>query len=118
MTSQAQAKDPLPRVRGLLFLAFPLHPAGQPGVDRAAHLREIGIPMLFIQGTRDELATLSLLQPLIGRLGNHAHLHLLEDADHSFHVPARSGRTDPAVLDVALDAASDWLGPLTEPARR
>ena len=118
MTSQAQAKDPLPRVRGLLFLAFPLHPAGQPGVDRAAHLEEIGIPMLFIQGTRDELASLNLLQPLLGRLGKHADLHLLQDADHSFHVPARSGRTDAGVLAGALDAASDWLDSLSESARR
>lgn len=113
MTSQAQAQDPLPRVRGLLFLAFPLHPAGRPGVDRATHLREIGIPMLFIQGTRDDLAPLSLLQPLLGGLGDHAVLHLLEDADHSFHVPARSGRTDAAVLDGALDAASAWLDRLS-----
>lgn len=109
MTSQAQAREPLARVRGLVFLAFPLHPAGRPGMDRAAHLREVGIPMLFIQGTRDELADLELLRPLVESLGAHATLHVLDDADHSFHVPARSGRGDAAVRDDALDAVSAWL---------
>lgn len=109
MTSQSQAQCPLPLVRGLLFLGFPLHPAGRPGVERAAHLRDIGIPMLFIQGTRDELATLDLLQPLIERLGARATLRLLEEADHSFHVRARSGRTDGDVREEALDAAAGWI---------
>lgn len=109
MTSQAQAQAPLAPVRGLVFLAFPLHPAGRPGTDRAAHLREIGIPMLFIQGTRDELANLELLQPLIQSLGSRATLHVLADADHSFHVPARSGRNDADIRDDALDAVCAWL---------
>jgi len=109
MTSQAQAQGGLVGVRGLVFLAFPLHPAGRPGTDRAAHLEEIGIPMLFIQGTRDELASLDLLRPIVARLGSRAALHLLQDADHSFHVPARSGLTDAEVLAAALDNLSDWV---------
>lgn len=109
MTSQAQAQDGLVGVRGLVFLAFPLHPAGRPGTDRAAHLEKVGIPMLFIQGTRDELASLDLLRPVVARLGRRASLHLLENADHSFHVPARSGLTDAEVLAGALDNLSDWV---------
>lgn len=109
MTSQAQARAPLVRVQGLAFLAFPLHPAGRPGTDRAVHLQDVGIPMLFIQGTRDELADLSLLRPVVERLGSRATLHVLEDADHSFHVPARSGRKDSEVREDALDAVCAWL---------
>lgn len=109
MTSQAQAQAPLPGVRGLVFLSFPLHPAGRPGTDRAAHLQEIGVPMLFIQGGRDELADLRLLRPIVERLGALATLHVLEDADHSFHVPARSGRKDAEVRQDALDALGVWL---------
>lgn len=109
MTSQAQSLLPLPGVRGLVFLAFPLHPAGKPGTDRAAHLREIGIPMLFIQGTRDELAQRSLLEPVVDSLGARATLHLLDDADHAFHVPARSGRRDAEVRQEALSALRQWL---------
>src|SRR5690348_7883152 len=91
MTSQAQAQSPLPQVRGLVFFAFPLHPAGQPGTDRATHLFDVRIPMLFVQGTRDELAELDLLRALIAQLSARATLHLVEGADHSFHVSARSG---------------------------
>jgi len=109
MTSQAQAQAPLAGVRGLVFLAFPLHPAGRPGTERAVHLQDISIPMLFIQGTRDELAEPALLGPLVERLGSRATLHVLEDADHSFHVPARSGRKDSDVRDDALDAVRTWL---------
>ena len=109
MTSQAQAQAALAGVRGLVFLAFPLHPAGRPGTDRAAHLRDVGIPMLFIQGTRDELADFEMLRPLVQSLGAHATLHILQDADHSFHVPARSGRNDAQIRDDALDAACAWL---------
>ena len=109
MTSQAQAQAPLAGVRGLVFLAFPLHPAGRPGAERAVHLQEVSIPMLFIQGTRDELADPSLLRPLVGRLGARATLHVLEDADHSFHIPARSGRKDSDVREDALDAVRAWL---------
>lgn len=109
MTAQAQAQAPLPRVRGLVFLAFPLHPAGKPGIDRAAHLQEIAIPMLFVQGSRDELARLDLLEPVVAGLGARATLHLLADADHSFHAPARSGRKDSEMRETALDALCDWL---------
>jgi len=109
MTSQAQAQAPLERVRGLAFLAFPLHPAERPGTDRATHLQQVDIPMLFIQGTRDQLAELNLLRSLVASLGARATLHLLEDADHSFRVPARSGRTDSDVQAAALDALCSWL---------
>jgi len=109
MTSQAQAAAPMPGVRGLVFLGFPLHPAGEPSDARAAHLSDVQVPMLFVQGTRDELADLSLLQPMVTRLGEHARLHAVADADHSFHVPARSGRTDSQVLAEALDAFAAWV---------
>ncbi|WOH66008.1 alpha/beta family hydrolase [Bradyrhizobium sp. BWA-3-5] len=109
MTSQAQAASPLPGVRGLAFLGFPLHPAGKPASDRAKHLAEVEIPMLFLQGTRDALAELSLLKPVVKGLGSRATLHLLEAADHSFHVLKSSGRNDRAVLDEALDAFAAWV---------
>jgi hypothetical protein len=108
MTSQAQAIEPLPGVKGLAFIGFPLHPAGKPSAERALHLRDVNIPMLFLQGTRDELAKLELLQPLIDQLGTRATLKLLQDADHSFHVPARSGRKDPEVRAEMLDALATW----------
>ena len=109
MTSQAQAASPLPGVRGLVFLGFPLHPAGRPSDERAAHLFDIGIPMLFLQGSRDELASLELLEPVVAKLGAKATLTVLADADHSFHVPARSGRKDAQVLGEVLDALAGWL---------
>jgi predicted alpha/beta-hydrolase family hydrolase len=109
MTSQAQAIEPLPGVKGLAFLGFPLHPAGKPSVERAKHLREVKIPMLFLQGTRDELAKLELLEPLIERLGARATLKLLQDADHSFHVPARTGRKDAEVRAEMLDVMATWI---------
>ena len=109
MTSQAQAKSPLPGVRGLAFLGFPLHPAGRPSDERAKHLFEVQIPMLFLQGTRDQLADLTLLQPLARKLGVRATLMLFEDADHSFHVPARTGRKDSAVRRELLDALAGWI---------
>jgi predicted alpha/beta-hydrolase family hydrolase len=112
MTSQAQAAAPLPNVRGLAFLAFPLHPAGRPSDDRAAHLFDVTVPMLFLQGTRDALAELRLLQPLIERLGARATLRLFEDADHSFHVPARTGRKDADVRRDILDALAAWVDTL------
>ncbi len=108
MTSQAQAKSALPGVRGLAFLGFPLHPAGRPSDDRAEHLFDVTIPMLFLQGTRDALADLSLLRPLVDRLGKRATLTLLEDADHSFHVPAKTGRKDAEVRRKILDALAAW----------
>ena len=109
MSSQAQAEHPLSGVRGLVFLGFPLHPAGRPETSRAAHLVKVTIPMLFLQGTRDELATLPLLEPLVEQLHPRAILHLLQDADHSFHVPAKSGRKDPDVRAEALCTMSDWI---------
>jgi predicted alpha/beta-hydrolase family hydrolase len=109
MTSQAQAIKPLPGVKGLAFIGFPLHPAGKPSAERGEHLREVKIPMLFLQGTRDELAKLKLLQPLIDRLGARATLKLLQDADHSFHVPARTGRKDAEVRAEMLDALATWI---------
>ena len=109
MTSQAQAAAPLPGVRGLAFLGFPLHPAGKPSSDRAKHLTDVKIPMLFLQGTRDALAELSLLRPAVKGLGSRATLHLLEAADHSFHVLKSSGRNDRAVMDEALDAFAAWV---------
>jgi predicted alpha/beta-hydrolase family hydrolase len=108
MTSQAQAVAPLPGVRGLVFVGFPLHPAGKPSDERAEHLSQVGLPMLFLQGTRDELAALALLQPLVQRLGARATLALFEDADHSFHVRARSGRSDGQTLAAMLDRVVDW----------
>ena len=110
MTSQAQAKAALPGVRGLAFLGFPLHPAGKPSVDRAKHLGDIRIPMLFLQGTRDALAELSLLEPVVKSLGQSATLHLVKEADHSFDVLARSGRNDREVMAEVLDAFAGWAG--------
>lgn len=112
MTSQAQALSSLPGVLGLAFLSFPLHPAKRPSVERARHLFDVKIPMLFLQGTRDELASLELLAPLIGQLGDRATLKLLPDADHSFHVPARTGRKDPEIRSEALRAMAEWIKPL------
>ena len=109
MTSQAQAASPLPGVRGLVFLGFPLHAPGKPSDERAAHLFDVAVPMLFLQGTRDELAQLGLLQPLVERLGKRATLTLFEDADHSFHVPARTGRKDAEVRAEMLDALAAWI---------
>jgi uncharacterized protein len=109
MTSQAQAKAPLEGVHGLAFLGFPLHPAGRPSQDRAEHLFEVQIPMLFLQGTRDNLASLDQLEPVCKQLGKCATLTLFADADHSFHVPARTGRKDTQVLDEVLDALAAWL---------
>ena len=108
MTSQAQAASPLPGVRGLVFFGFPLHPAGKPSDQRAEHLSDVQVPMLFLQGTRDALADLALLAPLAERLGDRVTLRLLEDADHSFHVPARTGRKDADVRSEMLDAFTDW----------
>ena len=109
MTSQAQALAPLEGVRGLVFFAFPLHPAGKPSIERAAHLAEVRVPMLFLQGTKDALAELDLLQPTVAGLGERATLELAPEADHSFHVAARTGRKDADVLAGLLDAAAGWM---------
>jgi len=109
MTSQAQTEAPLPNVHGLAFLGFPLHPPGQPGHERAEHLSAVKIPMLFLQGTRDEFADLGHLKPLIKRLGSRATLKLFDDADHSFHVPAKSGRKDSDVMTEMLNTLAEWI---------
>lgn len=109
MTSQAQAVEPLPGVRGLVFFAFPLHPAGKPSVARAEHLSNITIPMLFLQGSNDALAELHLLQQTVTALDGRATLHLIDEADHAFHVPARTGRKDSDALAAALKMAAEWM---------
>jgi predicted alpha/beta-hydrolase family hydrolase len=109
MTSQAQALAPLEGVAGLAFLGFPLHPANKPSRERATHLVDVKVPMLFLQGTRDALADLAELKPVIASLGTRATLKLLDDADHSFHVPARTGRKDADVLAEALDSFAAWV---------
>jgi len=110
MTSQAQASSPLPGVRGLVFLGFPLHPAGSPSQARAKHLFDIQVPMLFLQGSRDALAEMSLVEPLCEALGTRATLVPFADADHSFHVPSRSGRTDADIRNEMMNAILTWIG--------
>jgi predicted alpha/beta-hydrolase family hydrolase len=112
MTSQAQAGTPLAGVRGLAFLGFPLHPAGRPSDVRAMHLSDIDVPMLFIQGTRDKLAELSLLEAMIKQLGESASLHLVQQADHSFHVPARLGRNNRDAMGEVVSTLSAWIAAL------
>lgn len=109
MTSQAQAGEPLPGVRGLVFFAFPLHPAGKPSTDRAGHLADVSVPMLFLQGTKDLLAQLDLLRPTVAGLGERASLRLFEDADHAFHAPAKTGRKDAEIMAELLDEAALWM---------
>jgi uncharacterized protein len=108
MTSRAAAAEPLAGVRGIVFVGFPLHPAGQPGVGRAEHLARVTAPMLFLQGTRDTLADLTLLAPIVEALGVRATLRVIEHADHGFHVLKRSGRTDEQVLDELAAAVAAW----------
>lgn len=108
MTSGAQSKRPLPGVRGLCFFGFPLHAAGKPSAERGAHLSNVTIPMLFLQGTRDALAETSLIEQLTASLGKRATLHLVDDADHSFHVRKKSGRNDAQVMEDLLDTMAAW----------
>ena len=110
MTSQAQALSPLPGVRGLVFLGFPLHPPGSPSQERGKHLFDIQVPMLFLQGRRDALAEMSQIEPLCEELGTRATLVQFADADHSFHVPSRSGRTDGEIRNEMVKATSTWMG--------
>ena len=117
MTSQAQAASPLPGVRGIAFLGFPLHAPGRPSDDRGKHLFDVQIPMLLLQGTRDEFADLQLLEPLVKQLGARATLKLFPDADHSFHVPARSGRMDADVRAEMLDVLAGWIDTLVNAAQ-
>jgi predicted alpha/beta-hydrolase family hydrolase len=109
MTSQAQAIAPLPRVRGLAFVGFPLHPPGRPSDERARHLDGVDVPMLFLTGSRDEFAEREMIAPVIARLGARATLHVVEDADHSLHVPARSGRRDAEVRAQAAATLGKWV---------
>jgi uncharacterized protein len=108
MTSRAAAEAPLDGVAGLAFLGFPLHPAGRPGVGRADHLAKVNLPMLFLQGTRDTLADLELLRPVLEKLGSRATLRVFDDADHSFHVRKKSGSSDDQVLDDMAQALAGW----------
>jgi len=117
MTSQAQAIEPLPGVAGLIIFAFPLHTAGKPSVTRAEHLFDITIPMLFLSGSKDALAELPLLQETVASLGPRATIDLIPDADHGFHVPARTGRKDPEVLASALAVAARWMKTAAAEAR-
>lgn len=109
MTSQAQAIEPLPHVRGLVFVGFPLHPAGKPSLERASHLVDVGLPMLFLQGTRDALADVDFMRQATAALGSRASLHVVQGADHSFRVLVRSGRTDEQVRLELLDTMADWM---------
>ena len=112
MTSRAASEEPLAEVRGLVFYGFPLHAAGKPGIERAEHLERVTVPMRFLQGSRDRLAQLDLLAPLVERLGARAALHVIDGADHSFHVPARSGRGDAEVLDELAEETARWAAAL------
>lgn len=109
MTSQAQSDAPLPGVKGLAFLGFPLHPAGKPGIERADHLSRVEVPMLFVSGDRDALAELDLLESVVAGLGDRATLHLVAHADHSLKTAAKSGRTSAEAEAEALDALADWM---------
>ena len=113
MTSQAQASEALADVQGLAFVGFPLHLAKKPAVERGAHLKDVTLPMLFLQGTRDDLADLSLLEPLVEKLGVRATLKRIEGADHSFHVLVRSGRNDREVMQELADTMAAWAATLT-----
>src|SRR5216684_8497830 len=108
MTSQAAAQQPLDGVRGLVFFGFPLHPPNKPGTKRAEHLKQVTVPMLFLQGTRDTLADLTLLKPICDSLGSRATLHIIETADHSFHVLKKSGKTDAGVLRELAQTTASW----------
>lgn len=109
MTSTAESEAHLDGVRGLFFLGFPLHPPGKPSDERGVHLASVGIPMLFLSGTKDDFATLSLLEPQVARLGGLATLRLFQNADHSFHVAKGGGATDAETLAAVLDALAGWI---------
>src|SRR6185295_5190501 len=108
MTSLAASKEPLEGVSGIVFFGFPLHPAGEPSTERAEHLAAVPIPMLFLQGTRDKLAGLDLLRPVVERLGPRATLHVVEGADHGFDMLKRSGRTAAEVLEELAETVAAW----------
>src|SRR5262245_243416 len=116
MTSQAQSESPMTGVHGLFFLGFPLHAPGRPSDERGGHLSDVRVPMLFLQGTRDDFADLGLLEALVERLGKQATLRLIPEADHSFRVPARTGRKAPEILAELTSALAAWIGRIsTEP---
>lgn len=114
MTSQASAEKLLGRVRGLVFFGFPLHPPNRPGTKRAEHLAKVGVPMLFLQGTRDTLADLTLLRPICAKIGPRATLHIIPEADHSFHVPKKSGKTDAEVMTELAQTTAAWATKLND----
>lgn len=113
MTSMAASEEPLEHVRGLVLFGFPLHAPGKPSAGRGEHLLKVTIPMLFLQGTRDKLADLKHLEPLCARLGRKASLHVVEEADHSFHVPKRAGRTDDEILEDLARVVGEWSAKVT-----
>jgi len=108
MASQAQASQPMPGVRGLIFFGFPLHPPGRPSTTRADHLTSVDVPMLFLQGTHDEFAQLDLLREVVGRLADRATLHLIEEGNHSFKVPKRTGKSESDVMNELADTVQQW----------
>lgn len=109
MTSNAAAEAPLPALRGIVFVAFPLHPAGKPGIERAEHLAAVTVPMLFLSGSRDDLGDMSLLRPVVERLGQRATLHVVETGDHGFKVLKRSRTTEEPVLEELARVTSGWM---------
>ncbi|MCI0437161.1 MAG: alpha/beta hydrolase, partial [Gemmatimonadetes bacterium] len=117
MTSLAAAAEPLPGVRGIAFFGFPLHPTGRPSTERSAHLGETRVPLLFLQGTRDSLADLSLLGPVVAELGERATMHVVDDGDHGFHVRRSTGRTDSDVIDELADAVVAWMTAMLDASR-
>lgn len=114
MTSQAAAENLLGPVKGLVFFGFPLHPPNRPGTKRAQHLARVGVPMLFLQGTRDTLADLTLLRPICAKLGSRATLHVIPEADHSFHVLKKSGKTDAEVMTELAQTTAAWADKLKD----
>jgi hypothetical protein len=109
MSSLAASQTPLPGVRGIVFFAFPLHPPGKPGTERAEHLFKVDVPILFLQGPRDTLATPELLKPIIEKLGKRGTLHMIEGGDHSFKVLKSSGRTEKEVIEELVSTAAVWM---------
>lgn len=114
MTSQAAAENLLGGVKGLVFFGFPLHPPNRPGTKRAEHLAKVSVPMLFLQGTRDTLADLTLLRPVCAKLGSRATLHIVPEADHSFHVLKKSGKTDAEVMTELAQMTAAWANKLED----
>jgi len=113
MTSNAAAKEPLPGVKGIVFFGFPLHAPGKQSSDRADHLADVTVPMLFLQGTRDKLADLEFLTPVCNELGRRATLEIFDDADHSFRVPKRAGKSDEQIRQELAQKVADWADTLT-----